>query len=174
MFKNRGNIKIIASYHDIDGSTIWDYDCFCQTASNFTRESPHLLLMSDIYNRLAGYGDIVKLISKANSEQDNFALENFRASIYRLSGINKPLIALNMGKLGQTSRAQNLFMTPVTHKTLNTIAAPGQLTLPEINTLRHLSGHLDQERFFLVGYPIKASKSPLLHNSVPLMLKLFM
>jgi len=56
-------------------------------------------------------------------------------------------------------------LTPITHPSL-AIAAPGQLSLKQINQSLSLIGSLDPLKFYLVGTPIAHSRSPALHNSL--------
>jgi len=141
---NRGESKIVASWHDIGYLTPWDSRA-----------------LSDRYDSAHQNGDIIKLIGTAHSLADNIALEQFRATKHN----DKPLIAMNMGQLGQMSRVLNNFLTPITHPALPTRAAPGQLSLKEINTSRHLLGLIPAKKFYLFGTPIAHSMSPTLHNT---------
>jgi len=117
--------------------------------------------MYDHANRL---GDIIKVISKAESLADNFALFDFVA---RVSSVDKakPIIAINMGTEGQMTRVLNTTFTPVSHPLLPTKAAPGQLSFIEIQKALHLLGQLPARRFFLFGNAISQSPSPTLHNT---------
>ncbi|KIJ49331.1 hypothetical protein M422DRAFT_246423 [Sphaerobolus stellatus SS14] len=94
------------------------------------------------YSRSVELGDIVKIIGKANTAADNFALQQFTSAM-----TYKPLTAINMGQAGQMSRILNTILTPVTHPSLPTKAAPGQLS------------------FYLFGSPISQSMSPTIHNT---------
>ncbi|CAO3683676.1 unnamed protein product [Umbelopsis ramanniana] len=139
-----GESKIVASWHDISGLTPWG-----------SRS------LTDRYDSAHKFGDIIKLIGTAHSFADNIALEQFRAKKQH----DKPLIAMNMGPLGQMSRVLNTFLTPITHAALPTKAAPGQLTLKEINNARYLLGLIPSKNFYLLGTPIAHSMSPTLHNT---------
>ena len=103
------------------------------------------------------YGDIVKIIGKANTAADNVALHGFmtRASF---AGDAKPIITINMGVVGQLS-------TPVTHPLLPMRAAPGQLSFVETQKALHLVGQLPAKQFYIFGKPIAHSMSPTLHNT---------
>lgn len=141
---HKGYTKIIASWHDWSGRLRWD--------SHDTRQK---------FELTARFGDVAKIIGKANSIADNYALEAFRAA----STPEKPLLAINMGEIGQLSRILNPVFSPITHPALPTKAAPGQLSFAEVQTALHLIGQLPARRFFLFGNPIKHSLSPLLHNT---------
>ena len=135
---------IIASWHDWSGNMDW--------GSSETRTK---------FDLCGKYGDVVKLVGMAKTFGDNAALSLFAQQV---SG-PKPLLAINMGPLGQLSRISNLSLTPVTHHLLPSRAAPGQLTIREINQGRSLIGLLPPKKFFLFGSPITHSVSPPLHNS---------
>ncbi|KAJ2960514.1 hypothetical protein NQZ79_g4120 [Umbelopsis isabellina] len=139
-----GDSKLVASWHDISNLTPWGSRA-----------------LNDRYETADKYGDIIKLIGTATSLADNVALEQFRAK----KQSSKPLIAMNMGTVGQMSRVLNNFLTPITHSSLPTKAAPGQLTLKEINQARHLLGLVPAKKFYLFGTPIAHSMSPTLHNT---------
>jgi len=110
------------------------------------------------------FADIIKLVGTASSLDDNLALERFRHAHVSKSTI--PLIAINMGRAGQLSRVLNPVLTPISHSSLPARAAPGQLSLKEINECLSLIGNIDPLRFFLLGTPIAHSRSPALHNSL--------
>ena len=140
--------RFIASHHDPCGSLPWSR---CGAAWIPT------------YNRCLQYGDIVKLVGTATTLDENFALRSFsHASAQKHPSV--PLIAINLGPMGQTSRILNTFMTPVTHPSLPFPAAPGQLSVKQITTAQTLMGLLPSKQFYLFGTPISASKSPTLHN----------
>jgi pentafunctional AROM polypeptide len=143
----KGNSKIVASWHDWSGNFKWD-----SSSVDGTLEVAK------------AYGDIVKIVGKANTLDDNMALHRFvtRAS----SAVDaKPIIAINMGVEGQLSRILNTTFTPVTHPLLPTRAAPGQLSFVEIQTALRLIGQLPAKRFCIFGKPVASSMSPTLHNT---------
>ncbi|KAI8826767.1 EPSP synthase-domain-containing protein [Fimicolochytrium jonesii] len=160
LVQRKGHSAVIASFHDVKGVVAWDD---ANVNMNVQRTSTHTgsTTFKAKYDDLAAVGDIVKLIGRAHSLEDNFALRRFVAS---LPG-DKPVIALNMGPLGQISRALNTFLTPVTHPLLTTAAAPGQLSVKEIHQFRTLLGTLTPKAFYLFGKPIQQSVSPHLHNA---------
>ncbi|WFD35885.1 hypothetical protein MCUN1_002753 [Malassezia cuniculi] len=140
----KGHARLVASYHDTVGALRWD--------------SPSARA---IYSSAARMGDLVKIVGSSNSTMsDNLALEAFRAQ-----ATTRPLIAINMGTCGQLSRVLNTVLTPVTHAALPARAAPGQLSIREINAARHLIGQEPARRFCLLGTPIAHSMSPLIHNT---------
>ena len=147
LVSRKGNSKIVASWHDWSGNLKWDsasVDATLEVAKT--------------------YGDIVKIIGKANTLDDNMALHRFvtRAS----SAVDaKPIIAINMGLEGQLSRILNTTFTPVTHPLLPTKAAPGQLSFVEIQTALRLMGQLPTKRFYIFGKPVAKSMSPTLHST---------
>ena len=143
----KGRTKIIASHHDPKGMLSWKNNSWV----------PH-------YNKALLYGDIVKLVGVATSQEDNRALEDFKE--WTESADKMPLIAINMGLDGQLSRIQNGFLTPVSHEALPFKAAPGQLSAAEIRSALSLHGVIKPKEFYLFGKPISQSRSPALHNSI--------
>ncbi|KAF8528456.1 aromatic amino acid family biosynthesis-like protein [Hysterangium stoloniferum] len=142
----KGHSQIISSWHDWSGNMRWDGAPLRQK-----------------YAIAAKSGDIIKIVGKANTIEDNFALRQFAASV---TGPGfKPLIAINMGAEGQISRILNKTFSPVTHPLLPNKAAPGQLSVAQIQTALHLIGQLPEKKFYLFGKPIAGSMSPTLHNS---------
>jgi pentafunctional AROM polypeptide len=147
LVSRKGSSKILASWHDWSGNLKWD--------------SPSVDATLEVAK---AYGDIVKIVGKANILDDNIALHRFvtRAS----SSVDaKPIIAINMGVEGQLSRILNTTFTPVTHPLLPTRAAPGQLSFVEIQTALQLIGQLPAKRFYIFGKPVAQSMSPTLHNT---------
>ena len=136
--------KIIASWHDWTGRLKWDS-----------------VEMKQRYAMANAYGDIIKLVSKADSLFDNITLLKFREA--NTSG--KPLMTMNMGAEGQLSRILSPVLGPLTSPLMPTRAAPGQLSFAEVQTGLHLLGRLPAKKFALLGSPIAHSKSPLLHNT---------
>ncbi|KIJ23030.1 hypothetical protein M422DRAFT_276476 [Sphaerobolus stellatus SS14] len=139
----KGASQIIASWHDWSGNMRWD--------GADVREK---------YARAAEFGDIVKIIGKANTVADNFTLQLSTSEM-----TSKPLIAINMGQARQKSRILNTILTPVTYPSLYTKATPGQLSVAEIQRVLHLLGLLLKKRFYLFGSPISQSMSPTIYNT---------
>ncbi|KAJ3116497.1 3-dehydroquinate dehydratase (3-dehydroquinase) [Physocladia obscura] len=161
LIKNKGNSHLISSYHDFSGTAVWD-----PIGPSNTNGHNHVS-MRDKYVELYPFGDSVKLVGKANSLDDNFALHRFKHHIIPSLDLkpSKRLIAINMGSVGQISRALNDYMTPVTHPSLPTNAAPGQLSIKQIHETRTLLGLIPTKNFYLFGFPIASSMSPTLHNT---------
>ncbi|KAJ7088604.1 Shikimate dehydrogenase [Mycena epipterygia] len=147
LISRKGHSKIIASWHDWSGKMKWD--------------GPVVKEKYAIADRL---GDIVKIVGKADTMQDNFALYDFVSKANSQPNA-KPIIAINMGLQGQMSRILNPTFSPVSHPLLPTKAAPGQLSFAEIQRALHLIGQLPAQRFILFGTPIAYSMSPTLHNT---------
>lgn len=143
----KGFSQIIASWHDWSGQVRWD--------------SP---LMEEKYDVASSLGDIIKLVSKASSIEENFTLNKF-VSTANAQPNAKPIIAINMGREGQMSRIINATFSPVTHPLLPNKAAPGQLSFRQIQLALHLIGCLPSRSFYLFGNPISQSMSPTLHNT---------
>ncbi|PNS21865.1 Pentafunctional AROM polypeptide [Sphaceloma murrayae] len=150
ILSHRQNSKIIASHHNPDGSLSW--------SNGGSAWIP-------FYNSALQYGDIVKLVGYAHSQNDNFALSEFHAWA-RTSHQSIPLIALNMGPQGKLSRILNSFMTPVSSPYLPGVAAPGQLSATEIRQARTLIGEIDPKQFVIFGSPVSHSRSPAMHNTL--------
>lgn len=139
----KGAAQIIASWHDWSGSMKWN--------------GP---VVKEKYAIAERVGDIVKIVGKANSIEDNFMLRSFAAS-----HTSKPFIGINMGAEGQLSRVLNTAFTPVSHPLLPTRAAPGQMSVQDIHTALHLNGQLPAQKYYLFGSPVAHSMSPFLHNT---------
>ncbi|KAF7303787.1 Pentafunctional AROM polypeptide [Mycena indigotica] len=147
LISRKGHSKIIASYHDWSGKLKW-----------------HGSVIEEKYELAYRAGDIIKIIGKAESLSDNFALYDFVSKVNSRPDA-KPIIALNMSVTGQMSRILNPTLSPVTHPLLPTKAAPGQLSFASIQKALHLLGLLPAQRFVLLGNPIAYSMSPTLHNT---------
>ncbi|OUM66753.1 hypothetical protein PIROE2DRAFT_50789 [Piromyces sp. E2] len=169
LVNRKGNSKIIASYHDCSGTALWDPHTIASIntdTSKIVNGPKRLLRMRDKYMELLPYGDIIKLIGYAHKLQDNFTLYTFVKEIVPSLGLQyKPVIAMNMGPLGQISRALNEFFSPVTHPILPFKAAPGQLSIQEINKIRSSIGLIAPKKYYLFGSPIAYSQSPTIHNT---------
>ncbi|KAI3404616.2 ARO1 [Candida oxycetoniae] len=143
--EQRGYTKILASHHDFSGDLKWDNSQW-----------------QDKYN----YGkainaDVIKLVGKATTFDDNLKLEHFRKE-----NTEKPLIAINMGPRGKLSRVLNTILTPVTHDLItDKPTGVGQLSLEEINRAFYQIGGFVEEKFWVVGSPVGHSRSPALHNA---------
>ncbi|KAL4244452.1 Pentafunctional AROM polypeptide [Abortiporus biennis] len=143
----KGFSQIIGSWHDWSGKLKWTSQA-----------------VDEKYRQAAEFGDIVKIVSKANSIEDNFSLHSFVTRKKTAPG-SKPIIAINMGIEGQMSRILNSTFSPVTHPLLPNTAAPGQLSFAQIQQALHLLGQQPALRFFLFGNPIAHSMSPTIHNT---------
>ncbi|CAO1617456.1 unnamed protein product [Sympodiomycopsis kandeliae] len=144
----RGPTKILASWHDWTGGFKWS------SADAWAK-----------YDAAAQLGDIVKLVGKANSISDNVELEAFRLEASRRSGVQKPLLAINMFKEGQMSRVMNPILSLVTHPAMPTPGAPGQMSVADIQKCRTLLGQVQRKKVALFGKPVSQSLSPCLHNT---------
>ena len=145
--KAKGYTAIIASHHDPKGTLSWSDGSWV----------PY-------YNKALLYGDIVKLVGIAQEFKDNRELERFKS--WAQTAHDTPIIAINMGRKGQSSRVQNEFMTPVSHPALPSKAAPGQLSAAEIRYTLASLGVIEPKQFFLFGKPIAQSRSPAMHNAL--------
>jgi 3-dehydroquinate dehydratase-1 len=130
----KGNTKIIASYHDLNGGLDW--------ASPFTKQ---------IYQKSCAFGDIVQMIGFANALTDNFELEHFRRWTTEDVANACPLIAFNGGLEGKLSRILNPFLEPTTHHLLPISSAPHQLTLLEANSVLGVLGQMPPLTFCILN-----------------------
>ncbi|SGZ54467.1 CIC11C00000003898 [Sungouiella intermedia] len=136
--------RIIATYIDVSGNLKWD---------NAEWDNK--------YNQAISLNaDIIQLVGKALTFEDNIALEYFRANHK-----GTPLISFNEGEKGKLSRVLNGLMTPVTSDLLPKVTKNGELTVAEINKSYSEIGGLTYKKFTVVGSPIAHSRSPQLHNS---------
>ncbi|GAB7348230.1 hypothetical protein MBLNU459_g6225t1 [Dothideomycetes sp. NU459] len=131
--EQKGNSKIISAFHDFSG--------------NFKWTSPEA---QQLFKDGAVYGDVVKMIALVNTMQENYELEYFR-SIIQTTHPHPPLSGLNMGPMGQLSRALNKVFTPITHPLLPMIAAPGQMSAAEINSALHSMGQMPKLDMYCFG-----------------------
>ena len=131
--ETKGYSRIISAFHDFTGEFKWTSD-----------EAYHL------FREAAKFADIVKMIKVINSMAENYQLEVFRTNI-RAKYPHPPLSAVNMGQLGQLSRALNCVFSPITHPLLPVIAAPGQMSAAEINTAMHVMGQLPRQDIYAIG-----------------------
>ncbi|KAJ6000345.1 hypothetical protein N7481_000754 [Penicillium waksmanii] len=130
----KGNSIIMSAFHDFSGSWKW-------TSASAV----------EIFNESAKYSDIVKMIAMVETIEENYELEYFRSTI-KSRGAGHPLLsAVNMGQMGQLSRALNTVFSPITHPLLPMIAAPGQLTAAEINEALHIMGQLPKRDLYAIG-----------------------
>ncbi|KAJ3045184.1 3-dehydroquinate dehydratase (3-dehydroquinase) [Rhizophlyctis rosea] len=170
LVKRKGSSLIIGSYHDATGTAKWEESGYGSALVGASGAKEVGVRFRDKFVEIAPYADIVKLIGKANDLEDNFALHRFvNKTVPTLSSVGsgktKPIIAVNMGAIGQITRALNVFLTPVTHPALPSKAAAGQLSVKEIHELRTRLGLETGKKFYLFGKPIQQSMSPTLHNT---------
>jgi 3-dehydroquinate dehydratase-1 len=133
LFEKKGHSMILSAFHDFSGTWKW-------TSEEAQR----------IFTESAKYADIVKMIAMVNTIQENYELEYFRSTI-KNRGPGPLLSAVNMGQMGQLSRALNTVFSPITHPLLPMIAAPGQLTAAEINEALHIMGQLPKRDLYAIG-----------------------
>ncbi|EAW10109.1 type I 3-dehydroquinate dehydratase [Aspergillus clavatus NRRL 1] len=140
--EQKGHSVIMSAFHDFSGQWRW-------TSAEAAR----------IFAESARYADIVKMIAMVDTIEANYELEYFRSTVTRGGGGGgggrndaTPLLsAVNMGQLGQLSRALNTVFSPITHPLLPMIAAPGQLTAAEINEAMHIMGALPKRDLYAIG-----------------------
>ncbi|KAJ2838983.1 3-dehydroquinate dehydratase (3-dehydroquinase) [Coemansia sp. 'formosensis'] len=147
LYAARRNTLVIASHHDPTGRQLRWAQCEFAT---------------EILHRARACGDIVKLISFANQWSDNIDCLEF---VKRHHSPATPLIALNMGYAGQMSRVLCPVLTPATHPLLAAKAAPGQISVQQINVARATAGLLPARKMALCGTPVQQSPGPAMHNA---------
>lgn len=134
LYEKRGNSKIISAFHDFSGTFKW-LSAQAQLVFSESRK----------------YGDIVKMIALINDLGENYELEIFRSQIRANDPDGPPLSAVNMGPLGQLSRAFNTVFSPITHPLLPIVAAPGQMSAAEINSALSTMGQLPKRNIYAIG-----------------------
>lgn len=134
LYEKRGNSRIISAFHDFSGTFRWPS-----------------ARAQEIFEDSRRYGDIVKMIAIINDVSENYELEYFRSQIKANNPDGPPLSAVNMGQLGQISRAFNTVFSPITHPLLPIVAAPGQMSAAEINGALSMMGQLPKKNFFAIS-----------------------
>lgn len=134
LFEQRGNSRIISAFHDFSGNFRWPS-----------------LEAQQIFQESRKYGDVVKMITIINDVSENYELEYFRSLIKANNPDGPPLSAVNMGQLGQLSRALNTVFSPITHPLLPIVAAPGQMSAAEINGALNMMGQLPKKSIYAIG-----------------------
>lgn len=136
---------VLGSWHDWTGGLDWS--------------APSTLALVE---KISSWAQVVKLVGFAQKLGDNLALEGLREKV-EAKGVS--LLAINMGVAGQMSRVLNHVLTPLTHPALPAKAAPGQLSLEQVNAARATLGLISPRRLYLLGSPIAHSLSPTIHNT---------
>lgn len=134
LWEQRGNSRIISAFHDLSGSFKWPSS-----------------IAQEIFEESRKYSDIVKMITLINDMSENYELEYFRSQIKSNNPNGPPLSAVNMGQLGQLSRALNTVFSPITHPLLPIVAAPGQMSAAEINSALSMMGQLPKKAIYAIG-----------------------
>ncbi|KAL7334286.1 3-dehydroquinate dehydratase (3-dehydroquinase) [Mucor circinelloides] len=117
------NTKMISSFHDPNHTFSWS-----DAAMKKVYQQAKSLF--DAYD----HQGVIKLVGFADTFYDNIELEQFRHQVD--ADKNKEIILINMGVHGRFSRVSNQFLSPATHPTMSSAAAPGQLSVNELSNLR--------------------------------------
>ena len=125
--------KIISASHDFSG--------------NFSWSSPDA---HRLFREGAVYGDVITMRAMISDMSKNYELEQFR-SLIESQYPHSPFSGVNMGSVGELSRALNKVFTPITHPLLPMIAAPGQISAAEINSRLHSIGNLQKLDMYAIG-----------------------
>ncbi|CAI5743214.1 unnamed protein product [Hyaloperonospora brassicae] len=112
-----------------------------------------------------GRVQIVKVVVKAYSPDDALMVDHIAKEFAHAWHQQMPIVSLCTTDAGKLTRVLNRTLTPVTHPLLPAVAAPGQLSVQEIMTLRKQLGLLPAREFYLFGSPIQKSPSPAMHNA---------
>ncbi|TYZ61732.1 hypothetical protein PybrP1_012406 [[Pythium] brassicae (nom. inval.)] len=112
-----------------------------------------------------GRVEVVKVVVKAFAPQDALMVHRLATEFAAAWRHEVPIVALCTTDAGKLTRVLNRVLTPVTHPLLPAAAAPGQLSVAEILSLRQQLGLLPAREFFLFGSPIRQSPSPAMHNA---------
>ncbi|TDH65363.1 hypothetical protein CCR75_002996 [Bremia lactucae] len=110
-----------------------------------------------------GQVQVVKVVVKAYSSDDVLMVDRVAKDVAKVWRQYMPIISLCTTSAGKLSRVLNRTLTPTTHPLMPAAAAPGQLSVEEIMTLRKQLGLLPAREFFLFGSPIQQSPSPAMH-----------
>ncbi|OQR86371.1 pentafunctional AROM polypeptide [Achlya hypogyna] len=144
----KGGAAILASYHAI-------------------HERATKAKTAELFDLCAWQGqvDIAKVVLKAYDVADAYMIHDVLADCRARWSFPMPTIAVCTTPAGALSRVLNRTLTPVTHPLLPVAAAPGQLSVAEIQSLRQTLGMLPGRAYFLFGSPIQHSPSPAMHNA---------
>lgn len=147
LVEERYTSQILGSHHVVDGS--------------IPTEEAVALFQQCALNGRADAAKVVLTIE--DGDMDHQALD--AAKIARLLAQNEgrpiiPHIGVILGEIGQYSRTLNVPFTPVTHESLPTVAAPGQLSAKQLMANRNLVGMVPTLRFGILGHNIAYSVSP--------------
>lgn len=115
--------KLVASFHDPKHMYPWSSPTIKQVYQK----------AQQLFKKYSHDG-VIKLVGFAETFYDNIELEQFRYQVDPDS--NHALILINMGSHGKLSRATNRFLSPATHPTLPSVAAPGQLSVSQLSRIR--------------------------------------
>lgn len=121
--------KLVSSFHDPKHMHPWSSSTIEQVY-----QKAHQLFKK--YN----HDGVIKLVGFAETFYNNIELEQFRHQVDPDN--DRALILINMGSHGKLSRAANRFLSPATHPALPSVAAPGQLSVPQLSRIRR---ELDME-----------------------------
>jgi pentafunctional AROM polypeptide len=147
--ENAWPARILLSYHNFQGKDI--LQSYVERFKIMSAQS---------------YASIIKLIRYAHSPIDALSFwstVNCEERLPHFSSRPRSLV-LAMGEHGRMTRALQHFLSPVTHPQLPYAAAPGQMSLRELNQLRVAMGLLRPRYFYLFGSPIGRSMSPTIHS----------
>ena len=150
--KERYSSQILGSHHVVGKQIEWE-------------EAVELFQQCDLNGRAHGAKVVLSI---EDEDMDQMAYQAAMISQTLAEENDQPVIpsiSLILGEIGQFSRIINLPFTPVTHESLPSKAAPGQLTSNEILATRLLTKLLTSQKYCILGHNIEYSVSPQMHNA---------
>lgn len=156
LISSRGRTKIIGNFYERDAHNDFWTDAKPET----------------IYRRATDLGcHVLRLYWSTQAKADNFSCLAFMSRMNSISdGI--PVIAYNVGIIGNLSSAFNASLTPVTHPLLvaGELAKAASPTAPAITTheiqqILYATQTLNALRFYVFGSDVQYSLSPAVHKA---------
>jgi len=131
--RRTASTKIIASYHQFDRAVENEEEVVSMLQQCFNLGCPDAPSAPAVV-------DVVKVVIFAFDEKYVWILRNGLKKAHETlpNLIGFPTIALAAGEQGRISRVLNRFLCPVTHSLLSSKAAPGQMSVKEIKSIRNL------------------------------------
>ena len=148
VYAKRGNALIISSHHAVESMA---------SRSEIQTMFRNCLGKDDTPCHVS----VVKVVVKAFDAAMGYVIHD----IAKEMKLPVPYIALCTTECGKISRVLNEVLTPVTHPSLPSAAAPGQMSALDLMATRARIGLLEGKEFYLFGSPIGKSPSPAMHNA---------
>ncbi|OQR97948.1 pentafunctional AROM polypeptide [Thraustotheca clavata] len=172
LLQAKGGAAILASYHAIQSRSTKEKTTGTMLFVWLISNPKHV----ELFELCAWQGqvDICKVVLKAYDVSDAYMIHQVLSECQQRWAFKMPCIAVCTTTVGSLSRVLNRTLTPVTHPSLPVAAAPGQLSVAEIVSLRKILGmpaanntqlSTFGKSFYLFGSPITHSPSPAMHNA---------